>query len=517
MDPQTNSLKSILKSHDSYLLLLWAVLIGAAAGLVTVAFRFAASYAEKLNGILFSFTGSVWKVLLLFVILTVLGIIVGRLSDSETLIKGSGIPQLEGQLMGYFSPKCIAVLIKKFISVSLCLVGGLSFGKAGPSMQLGAMAAQGVCKATKRSRSEQKYLLICGASAALSAIFNAPLTGLMFALEEIHKNFSARAIFPAMISAITADIIANAFFGSATTLHLSQVSVLPFCQYGLYIALGIIAGLFGALYHVSLFASQRLYAGTRLPSRWCMVIPFILSGVLGLLMPEVLGGGSRIIEALASGKYALGFMAAALAVKFVFTMLCIGSGAPGGIFFPMLVLGALVGSIFGTFSIGFFGLSESCMMNFILLGMAGTFAAVVRAPLTGILMVVELSGSFTQLIGLTIVVCIASIVAKLLGCRPVYERMLDNMTPDPIYRTKSKQDQNIIDLAVTYDSPLAGKHISEVEWPKSCLAVSITRGSEQLIPHGDTSIEPGDIISVVCPVGDEALVQATAGSSVSAV
>ena len=119
-----------------------------------------------------------------------------------------------------------------------------------------------------------------------------------------------------------------------------------------------------------------------------------------------------------------------LAAKFAFTMICFCSGAPGGIFFPLLVLGALSGGILGSGACALLGLPESCMINFLLLGMTGMFAGIVRAPITGIILVAEMSGSLTQFVGLVIVSVVSALTANLLKSKPVYDELLENMLRD---------------------------------------------------------------------------------------
>jgi len=161
-----------------------------------------------------------------------------------------------------------------------------------------------------------------------------------------------------------------------------------------------------------------------------IVIPFLFAGVFGLVLPEVLGGGHHIISHLSGVGMTIGMMLLLLVGKFVFTMICFCSGAPGGIFFPLLVLGALMGGILGNGACALFGLPESCMINFLLLGMTGMFSGIVRAPITGIILVAEMSGSLTQFPGLLIVSVVSALTANMLGCKPVYDELLENMLRD---------------------------------------------------------------------------------------
>lgn len=491
--------------------LIWlGLVIGAASGLTAVAYRLALQGLEKLRAEVIPGLNGPWPVFFYFAVLLILGFIVCLLVKSEPLIKGSGIPQVEGQLQGYFNPRWLRVLLKKFAGGCLCILGGLSLGREGPSIQLGALAAQGLTEKLNLSRTDQRYLLTCGACAGLSAAFNAPLAGLMFGLEEIQKNFSSRAIFPALIASVTADVVSKLFFGTGASLGIAlPTDALPMQFYWLYLLLGPLMGLFGAFYNKVLFGLQKLYRLGPWPEWLQPLFPFLLAGVLALVLPEVLGGGHNLITGMAAESFTLRMLLILLAGKFIFSMLSFCSGAPGGIFFPLLVLGGLVGTIFGYAAVAVMGLPQEMALRFMLLGMAGMFAAVVRAPLTGIILVLEMSASLTQLIGLALVAGLSWLTADLLGARPVYEQMLDNLTASMPQEAPAgkKEEQSIIEITLPYKSALVGKRVRDIPWPGQVLVVSIIRGNKQIMPKGDTVMESGDVLAVACYAGEEMLIR----------
>ena len=408
-----------------------SLLVGSIASLSAIAYRAVLGEADHLRHEIFAFADSPLRIALLFLFLLLVGLVTGRITESEPLIKGSGIPQLEGQFHGHFSPKPLAVLIKKFIAGTLGIVCGLSLGREGPSIQLGAMSGQLVSSRLPKSEEEDnKLLLLCGACAGLAAAFNAPLAGVAFALEETYKKITPKIVLAAATASIAADIVSKLFFGKETALNLPQVDTLPLSLFFLYPIVGIVCGCFGALFNKTLMSTQKLYKKLPLRDTYRIAIPFLLAGVFGLLMPEVLGGGHHIVTELSSVGMALGAMLLLLAGKFVFTMLCFCSGAPGGIFFPLLVLGALAGGVIGSGACAALGLPEGYAINFLLLGMAGLFAGIVRAPITGIILVAEMSGSLTQFTGLVLVSLVSALVANMLGSKPVYDELLENMLRD---------------------------------------------------------------------------------------
>ena len=405
-----------------------SLMIGVFAALSAVAYRAVLGKSEALCQKIFGFADSPLRVILLFLFLLAIGLVVGRITESEPLIKGSGIPQLEGQFYGHLSPRPLAVLVKKFIGGALGIVCGLSLGREGPSIQLGAMTGQLVSdRLPGNDEEDKKLLLLCGACAGLAAAFNAPLAGVAFALEETYKKITPKVVFATAAASIIADIVSKLFFGMTPALHMPKVDTLPLSLFFLYPIVGICCGCVGVLFNKTLMSTQKLYKKLPVRDTYRIAIPFLFAGVFGLVLPEVLGGGHHIISHLSGVGMAAGMMVLLLVAKFAFTMICFCSGAPGGIFFPLLVLGALTGGIVGSGACALFGLPESCMINFLLLGMTGMFSGIVRAPITGIILVAEMSGSLTQFPGLVLVSIVAALTANMLGSKPVYDELLENM------------------------------------------------------------------------------------------
>lgn len=496
MSPRKSPVESMLRASGQYRLIMFSVFAGLCGGAAAAAYRFTLTWADKLRIRLYGFADSPLKTLLLFAVLMLLGALIGKITQSAPLITGSGIPQVKGQVMGFLNPKWLPVLIKKFIAGALCIVGGLALGREGPSIQLGAMAAQGAAQKLRCSDTEKKYLLTCGACGGLAAAFNAPLAGMMFGLEEIHKNFSALALFPVMVAAIIADLFSKGCFGIGANLHFEIAHLLPLKYYPLYIIVGVLMGLFGALYNRVLLSLQRGYKKLPVPLWVRIMIPFAAAGIVGLIYPNLLGAGHNLIEGLTEGSFSLNIMLILLAGRFLFSLICFCSGAPGGIFFPLLVLGSLAGGICGELAVIILEVPQEIIINFILMGMAGMFAGIVRAPITGVILVMEMSGSLTQMAGITITACAATLIANLVKSRPIYDSLLENFIGK---EEEAKGDNDIIEHLVTLHSSMAGSTISSLKLPKDCLILSVNRGQEKIIPKGGTVLQAGDLIHIACP------------------
>ena len=484
-------------SNMRYRLVLEGIGVGAAAGLVTVLFRAVLSKGEAVLHAALAFgTAHPYCIPLWFVILLGAAGLVTCLLKWEPLISGSGIPQVEGEMQGRIRTVWWRVLLAKFLGGLLTIGAGLALGREGPSIQLGAMAGKGVSRLTKRVRTEEKLLMTCGASAGLAAAFNAPLAGVLFSLEEVHKNFSLDVLLPAMAASVTADVISRNIFGLGAVFDFSGMAMMPLKHYWLVLVLGLVLGLFGALYNLCVGKAQDLYDKIKIPYVKTAV-PFMLAGILGFVWPAVLGGGHGLIAEL-TGQTPLQMLLLLLAVRFVYSLLSFGAGVPGGIFLPLLVLGAAAGSLVGAAATAV-GLDVQ-MESFVILGMAGYFAAVVRAPVTGILLICEMTGSLSHMLSLALVSLIAYATADLLRAKPIYDQLLHRMLRGraPEGERAADGDKVLIRAPMHLGAPACGKRIGDVAWPAGCLIVSIRRGETELVPKGDTRLRAGDDITVLC-------------------
>src|SRR5699024_791800 len=199
------------------------------------------------------------------------------------------------------------ILPAKFLGGFLGLFGGLALGREGPSIQLGAMAGKGISRVLKRGKTEEKFLLTCGASAGMAAAFQAPLAGVMFAMEEIHKNFSAAVFISAMTASVAADYITSQALGMKPVFEFEIASNLPQKYYIFLIALGIILGVMGVFYNWFTLKVQWIYKKIPFPGTISKVmVPFGIAGILGFTVPEILGNGHSLIDQMTHEKMVFG-------------------------------------------------------------------------------------------------------------------------------------------------------------------------------------------------------------------
>lgn len=180
-------------------------------------------------------------------------------------------------------------------------------------------------------------------------------------------------------------------------------------------------------------------------------------------------------------------------------MISYGSGAPGGIFLPLLAIGALIGSVYSFILVHLFNFDNIFTINFIILAMAGYFTAIVRAPITGTILITEMTGSFNHLLSIAMVSITAYIIADILGSKPIYESLLSRFMHNQGSELSvgSNKHKAILEFAICMGSVLDGKEIKAVKWPSHCLLVAVKRGDHEIIPKGDTIMQSGDYLVVL--------------------
>ena len=454
------------------------LLVGAVGGLIVLLYRIALTCAGKWLGEALAFIkGNPLRIAGWFAVLMLLAVLVGKLIKWEPMISGSGIPQVEGEILGKLNQNWLKVLPAKFAGGFLCLFGGLSLGREGPSIQLGVMSGQGISRILSRGKTEERYLMTCGASAGLAAAFHAPLAGVMFALEELHKGFSTSLLISVMTASVTADYISSHIMGLDPVFRFQLEQTLPQNYYWMILVLGVILGLMGALYNKVMLKAQELYK-----------------------RPKFLNETTRLMIAFSAAGAIITFL-----VKFLFSAVSFGSGAPGGIFFPLLILGAMVGGIFSMTGTEIFGLDPMYMNNFVLLAMAGFFTAIVRAPITGIILLFEMSGSVSQMLSLALVSVTAYVTATLVRSEPIYESLLANLLQrekeeeQPVYAGGQKV---LSEFVIMGGSALENRTVMEIDLPDNCLLVAVDRGGKEFIPKGKTCLMAGDKLTVMADERD---------------
>lgn len=489
---------------------LLGLLVGLMSGTVVSAFRYCIEVGLRYSRLVYGHLRIApfvwWQWALLIGVNLGLALIVAWLLKKEPYISGSGIPQVEGQLAGELEMHWWSILWRKFVGGVLALGPGLFLGREGPSIQLGASVGQGLAAGFKLSGTDRRLLIASGSAAGLAAAFNAPIAGTLFVLEEVYHNFSPLVWLTALAGAIGSDFVSLNVFGLVPVLHLSYSRSLPVSSYWHLILLGILLGLFGYLYQRILLVMPRWYRNlTHLPRPLQGIVPFLLVILVGYFAPNLLGGGNGLIVGFGQYVPSLLVLIAIFVVRFVFSMISYGSGLPGGIFLPILSLGAVIGAIYGVFMNQLGLLPHVYIMNLIIFSMAGYFAGIGKAPFTAILLVTEMVGNLTHLMPLAVLSLTAYLVVDLLGGAPIYEALLEQMTMPKTVQQLHRLDR--LEIPVFFGSPLNGKMVRDMPWPKEALLIGIRRGEQEVIPHGDSLIREGDTLVLLTDATQRARVK----------
>ena len=344
---------------------------------------------------------------------------------------GSGIPEVEGALEELRPVRWWRVIPVKFFGGMGTLGAGMVLGREGPTVQLGGNIGRMVIDILgMRSNEARHTLLATGAAAGLAAAFNAPLAGILFIIEEMRPQFrynliSIKAVFTGVIMA---SIVFRCFNGEQAVISVGKLADAPVQTLWLYLVLGMIIGMVGVLFNRLIFITQDLFARFYAGKTARVVLAGALlgggCGILALLFAPGAGGGSELIPQAVHGVFPFTLLLIIFLVRLVTTLLCFGSGAPGGIFAPMLALGTLLGTAFGVAMSDLFPFYHLEAGTFAIAGMGALFAASVRAPLTGIVLVLEMTDNY-QLILPMIITCLgATLLAQFLGGKPLYSSIL---------------------------------------------------------------------------------------------
>ncbi len=455
-----------------------------------------------------------------------------KLIRFEPDISGSGIPQIEGELKGLEDQNWRKVLAAKFAGCVLAIGGGLALGREGPSIQLGGMIGKGFARRKNALLTEERMLMSCGAGAGLAAAFGAPLAGVLFALEELHKNFSAEVLVSTMAASAVADYIAVNIIGLRPVFDFDVEHRIPLRLYWAVVLLGVILGILGVLYNKLLDKMQDFF--DRLGNKFISIgIMLMISFLMMFIYPTVLGSGNNLVKVISDGKFTLIALAILFVAKLFFSTGSFGTGTPGGIFLPLLVIGAITGGLYSTFLSTAFGVEEYYIKGFVIIAMAGFFSAIVRAPITGVILITEMTGNFMTLLSLVSASLVAYVVADLLGGEPVYDQLMHRRqrkkvesgsgTPDHDYLADvySKSDKKyvkkrisirerkvVIDSSIHIGSMMDGHKVMELGLPEGSLIVSVMRDGKEIIPHGSTILNGGDDLEILCRLKDIAATEA---------
>ena len=413
-------------------IILQAVMVGLISGLLVVFFKVSINKLfEFIQNFISQFDLS-HKLLIFPLITTLGGLISGVLVFKfapET--KGSGIPFVKMVMARMGNITRVRTIVVKFLAGVAGIGTGLSLGREGPSVQLGAGAGALVGKIFKMKGTDQGKLIAAGAGSAIGATFNAPIAGTIFVLEELVNKFSASLLFPVLVATVTASSVARHFLGNNPSFTIPYIThALSFEGISVCIILGIVAGFLGVAFAKIIYKNNEFFEKMdKIPNWLKPAIAGFGIGVIGIFIPYVLGSGNLSVDLLLQHKLALSVVVLVFAVKFFVTPFCFGSGAAGGIFLPMLMLGSFLGYIVASI-FNMFGFHVDVVVM-AMIGMGAFLASVARTPITAVVMVFEMTAGYTHILPIMLSAAIADLIAEKLNHRPIYASLIVNQVKSP--------------------------------------------------------------------------------------
>ena len=408
--------------RDARVFLLLAILVGIVSGLLVVAFR---RTIDGLSRLALGEHPAPHQVRLLIapmVVGLVVGVLVKYVFPGS---KGSGVNQTKSALYLYDGYISFRTVIGKFIGAALAIGSGHSLGPEDPSLQIGAGVASLFSRRMRLSRRQLRVFAPVGAAAGLGAAFNAPISAILFVIEEVIGNWNASVLMSIVLATISSVVVARFFLGAEAMFRIPPVDLRDPRELIAYAVLGVTGGFAGILFSRWLLLLRKWVR--KLPSQTAIVQPALAGLLVGLIgyfgLPQVMGAGYPAIDAAIQGDFGWKLLMLLAVSKMIATTVSFSSGTPGGMFAPTLFVGAMLGGAVHNGEHILFPHFTGPLGSYALVGMGVLFAALLRAPLTSVFMVLEISGNYSIVLPVILANSLAYIIARRLQPVPVFEAL----------------------------------------------------------------------------------------------
>ncbi|WP_013323257.1 chloride channel protein [Gloeothece verrucosa] len=353
-----------------------------------------------------------------------LGLLAGQLIQViSPAAAGGGIPQVKAALARFPVPLSLRVAIAKLLGATLVLGAGLTLGRRAPTVHIGAALAAQLSQWVPTSPEHRRQMIAAGAASGLAAGFGTPIAGVLFVVEELMRDVSGLTLETAIVASFTGAVV-SLLLESAGPIIPAPLNInFSAREIPLYLLLGFLAGMLGALFNWGILFCMNVQKRLRLPMPWRVGLVCMISGGVIALLPPFFRDNSGLREFLVTGELGWRSILLAFVAHFCLTILAYSSGAPGGLFAPALVLGSALGYIVGELAGWVTG--SGAATTYALAGMGGFFTAVVRAPVTAIVIVFELKANFNIVLPLMLTCAVSYLVAENVFSRSIYEHLLD--------------------------------------------------------------------------------------------
>ncbi|MBV6623844.1 MAG: chloride channel protein [Rivularia sp. (in: Bacteria)] len=351
------------------------------------------------------------------------GFLVDRFAPEAS---GSGIPQVKASLANIPIRLSWRVALVKLIGAILTLGSGMTLGRQGPTVHVGAALAAGMSRVFPTSPDHRRQMIAAGAGAGLAAAFNAPITGILFVVEELLQDLSGITLGTAIIASFIGGVLSRLLGGRSLQLNLELIesqTTFAITELPFYLILGVLAGLLAALFRHGLIQSLKFYRKLRISLPLKLALAGLVSGILIAMLPELFRNNTGLREFILAGKPSVYRVALVFVAQFILTLIAFGSGAPGGLFAPSLILGSCLGYLIGVIEFRFLGISSPD--TYALVGMGAFFSGVSKVPITAIMIIFEITTDFNLVLPLMIGAVTSYLVADKLIPGSLYTKLLE--------------------------------------------------------------------------------------------
>ena len=495
---------------------------GLLVGTIVYFFKLIAEFLTEKSGEIYHFAQSnPWIAVAVVVGAVALAFVAYFLQKWAPETAGGGIPRAEGVLRGLLTFRWLRTAIAVVVNSWISFFVGLPLGSEGPSVLLGTAIGGGTCRLPLSHNSWNRYIMTGGASAGFAVATGAPVTGILFALEETHKRFTPMIFLMAMSSVLfgvtASNLWAMAIGHSPEPLFDVGALMGQFAMSDIWVPLilGVAVALLACGYNLFVFFIGKVYDTKlkRIPQWARLVIVFVLTAVIGLIAfgdfdgSNALFGGGGLIVGLAGGGFTWKIVFALLVIRFLTIAFATGSGATGGVFIPMLSIGALLGALLGNAFVAM-GMDEGLFATVVMLTMSAFMGATTRAPLTALVFMVECTWSFSNLFYVAITVFLSYFLCEIVNVEPLYDVLLERM----IHKQNTGKTHQIVRLTyVVQEGAFAvGKAVRDILWPSNTKVSEIVAADnvKRMDDDGEKKIHAGDTLTIITQTFDEAATRA---------
>jgi len=408
-----------LQEREDQVFLVLSLVIGALTGLAVVAFIL---LTERMGMRLYPVGGAAWRRLLFPVVGSLgIGYLLYRYFPNA---RGSGVPQTKAALFAREGRITLRTVLGKFVCTSATLASGIPLGREGPSVQVGAGIGSVLGRLLGLRPEQVKKLIPVGATAAIAAAFNTPLAAVLFSLEEIMGDLHAPVMGAVVLASATSWVVLRLFLGNHPLFKVPQYELVHPLEFAVYAVLGVVGGVVSAAFTKLLLGMRARFLRFSQKTVWFQPLAGgLLVGLMGWFVPQVLGVGYGFVGDALNGNMAFKMMLLLVVLKLFAVTTSYASGNAGGIFGPSLFIGAMLGGTIGTVAHHLFPVYTATPGAYALVGMGAVFAGIVRAPMTSVLMIFEMTQDYAVIVPLMIANLVSLFIAALLQHEPIYEAL----------------------------------------------------------------------------------------------